>query len=311
MRILLTGSTGFVGSHLLEKLIQMGIPTAILVRDDSNFWRISKFLNEVTVIKMDLEKKYLGEIQEFNPSVLFNLAWYGAENQFNNDDNQFEINLSWTRLVFDIAKQAKIKTILSVGSVAEYGVVHAPVNEQSPILPSNLYGAAKVAAHHLLRVLCDQNNIRLIWVRQVYSYGPMDNMTRLFSYLICELLQKKSPRLTKGEQYWDYVYVTDIAEAMLGLVQDTEAHGVYNLGFGQAYQIRHIAEVIRDQIDSSINIEFGAKPYRADQSTYLQADSSKLQHQTGWVPKVSLEEGVRKATNWFRNQILIKDNEVV
>jgi UDP-glucose 4-epimerase len=309
MRVLLTGSSGFIGSHVLEKLVQLNIPTAILLRNDKNPWRVIPVLKNVHIIKLDSKNHFLNDILEFNPNILFNLAWHGVENKFNYDEGQLTTNLDWIRFIFNIAKQAKISTILGVGSQAEYGAIHAPVDEQAPIIPTTLYGAAKVAAHHLLRVLCEQNNIRLMWLRLFSSYGPKDNKSWFIPYLIGELLQQKSPKLTKGDQCWDYIYVTDIAEAMIALAKDPQASGTFNVGSGQAYQIRYISEVIRDQINSSIHLDFGAKPYRNDQIMHLQANISKLQHQIEWQPKISLLAGIENTITWFRAQeILHREN---
>jgi len=111
----------------------------------------------------------------------------------------------------------------------------------------------------------------LIWLRLFSSYGPRDNTSWFIPYLICELLQHKSPKLTKGEQYWDYAYVTDMANAMLSLAENANAVGVFNVGFGPSNQIMH-----------------------------MQANISKLYQQTGWQPKVSLEDGIAQTVEWFR-----------
>ena len=300
MRVLLTGSTGFIGSHLLEVLVSNNIPIAILLRKEASLWRINSFIKNLNIITIDSENRFLDDIIEFNPDTLFNLAWYGVENKYNNSQDQININLDWIRFIFDIAKKTNIETIVSIGSQAEYGVKGSSLDEESLIAPTNLYGAAKVASYHLLRVLCGQSNIRLIWLRLFSSYGPRDNTTWFIPYLICELLQHKSPKLTKGEQYWDYAYVTDIANAMLSLAENANTVGVFNVGFGQSYQICHIAELIRNQIDSSMKLEFGARPYSSNQIMHMQANISKLYQQTGWQPKVSLEDGIAQTVEWFR-----------
>ena len=175
MRVLLTGSTGFIGSHLLEVLVSNNIPIAILLRKEASLWRINSFIKNLNIITIDSENRFLDDIIEFNPDTLFNLAWYGVENKYNNSQDQININLDWIRFIFDIAKKTNIETIVSIGSQAEYGVKGSSLDEESLIAPTNLYGAAKVASYHLLRVLCGQSNIRLIWLRLFSSYGPRDN----------------------------------------------------------------------------------------------------------------------------------------
>jgi nucleoside-diphosphate-sugar epimerase len=112
-------------------------------------------------------------------------------------------------------------------------------------------------------------------------------------------LEGKSPALTRCEQKWDYVYVDDVAAAIVATL-DSEVEGALNVGAGHAYPLANIVTLIRDMIDPDIQLHFGEIPYRPDQVMHLEADISRLTRATGWVPRVSIEEGLARTVEWYR-----------
>jgi nucleoside-diphosphate-sugar epimerase len=120
--------------------------------------------------------------------------------------------------------------------------------------------------------------------------------------LIEALLQGRSPKLTAGSQLWDYLYVEDAARAIVAVVLEKGASGVFNLGSGQAFSIRSIAERVRDRIDPRLYLDFGAVPYRADQVMHLEADIGRLHDATGWKPEVTIDDGLARTVDWHRER---------
>jgi nucleoside-diphosphate-sugar epimerase len=143
--------------------------------------------------------------------------------------------------------------------------------------------------------------IRYVWLRLLATYGPKDDVHHLIPTVILKLLAREKPSLTQGEQRWDYLYVEDAAEAIYSVALKAKAQGVFNLGSGEAYTIRSIAERIRDMIDPKLPLGFNEVPYRPDQVMNLQADISKLKNATGWEPKTSLDRGLEQAIEWYRH----------
>ncbi len=294
MRVLLTGASGFVGSHVLTGLLEQGIPVAILLRNQSNTWRIQSDIDKVTIIRE------LPQISTFSPDTLINLAWYGVENKFRNDAKQITENLNFSQTLFDIVKETGIQSWIGVGSQAEYGPCNAITDEEAETLPTTLYGVAKLSAYHLLKVLCQTHKIRFAWLRIFSSYGPKDNPDWFIPYLIKQLLKGQTPQLTKGEQLWDYIYVKDAANAIIKVAKDLTATGPFNLGSGTVSTVKYLAETIRDRINPALPIEFGAIPYRPDQVMHLQANVNRLKKLVGWYPSVSLEQGIEETIAWCK-----------
>jgi nucleoside-diphosphate-sugar epimerase len=176
------------------------------------------------------------------------------------------------------------------------------VDESTPTRPSTLYGASKLATCIAAQRLAEVAQMRFAWLRLFSSYGPKDAPQWMIPYLIVALLHGESPKLTAGAQLWDYLYVEDAARAIVAVALERSASGVFNLGSGQAFPIRSIAERVRDRIDPKLSLDFGAVPYRADQVMHLEADIRRLRAATGWKPEVTIDDGLARTVDWYRER---------
>lgn len=303
MRCFVTGATGFVGSHLVRLLLQKGNEVSVLVRPNSDPWRIQDILPAVRTIsgEMAAVEQASNVIRSFKPDVVFHLAWHGGNSyKYQNDLSQIFKNLYGSLELVQIAKEAGSQRWVGLGTSVEYGKYEIPITESLRPMPSTLYGISKYCTCLSAQKLCQLYRIDFVWLRPFWMYGPYDDPLRMLPSVILALLRGEKPALTLGEQRWDYLYVEDAVEAIWRAAITPEAQGIFNLGSGEAYTIRSIAERIRDLIDSNLPIGFGEVPYRSDQIMHLQADISRLREVTGWSPHVSLDEGLRRTVQWFR-----------
>lgn len=301
MRTLITGATGFLGSHLTELLVGEGGAVAVLVRPRSEIWRIKDFLPRITRIGGDLARiaECRAEIARFAPEVVFHLGWSGVGNAYRNDPRQLDDNIRGTVALARLAIELGCQAFVGLGSQAEYGPHERAVDESVSTTPTTLYGAAKLSAYHLCRVLLTGSAVRFAWLRLFSCYGPKDNPEWLIPDLIRTLALGKRPALTAGEQLWDYVYVADAARAIQCVGRCPHAAGVFNLGSGRSRPLRSVIELIRDMVDPSLPLGFGEVAYRPDQVMHLEADVSKLYRVVGWSPETDLTEGLARTVGWF------------
>ena len=302
MRILLTGASGFIGSHVLRQLLALGgSEIAVVLRDPANAWRIQDELSHARVIRAGLEDAAVLEtsVGEFRPTHLVHLAWSGVLGRNRNDVAQYD-NVSQSLRLLDIALRSGARHFVGLGSQAEYGPCRARIDEATPTLPTTLYGAAKLATSIMASRLCDVSGARFAWLRLFSSYGPRDDPEWMIPYLALKLLHGERPSVTAAEQLWDYIFVEDAGAAIVAAAMSQSASGVFNLGSGTAPPLRDIIEKVRDSIDPTLAIGFGEVPYRADQVMHLEADITRLTGATGWRPKVDLAEGIRRTVEWYR-----------
>lgn len=300
MRLFITGASGFVGSHLLAQLAGTDHKAAVLLRPNGDRRRIQKFLGGVQIIEGDLSHPdaWSAQLEQFAPETVIHLAWSGVLNTDRDNPAQTR-NVSDTAELVKAAHRAGAKGWIGLGSQAEYGPCARRISEDQPTNPTTLYGVSKLASCWLARGLCAKLGLRFAWLRLFSSYGPVDSPTWMIPSVILQLLAGKRPALTGCEQNWDYIYAADAAEAVLRTALTPPAEGIFNLGSGQARPLREIVETLRDLVKPGSPLGFGEIPYRPDQVMHLEADISRLQKATGWRPRTTLAEGLKKTVAYY------------
>jgi UDP-glucose 4-epimerase len=291
-RILLTGASGFVGARVARLLVEQGRDVALLLRASSDTRRIDDLLARCTVIRGDMDEleAVRAPTEAFRPAATIHIAWGGVQGA--DRDSQVHLrNVSSSIALYEMTQALGAGRFVGLGSQAEYGPLPGRISESAVARPTHCYGAAKLATALVLERSAAASGRGFAWLRLFSSYGPGDDPTWLLPYLTRTLMAGEKPKVTRAEQVWDYIHVDDVARGIVAAV-DARPNGIFNLGSGRALRLRHIIEILRDLIDPALPIGFGEIDYRADQVMHLEADTSALQAATGWVPKVSIEDGL-------------------
>ncbi|QDV35472.1 NAD-dependent epimerase/dehydratase family protein [Tautonia plasticadhaerens] len=302
MRALVTGATGFVGSHLVEHLLDRGHAVAVVRRPGGDPRLLRPLLHRVVAIDGDLGGIAASRdaIDAFRPDTTFHLAWSGVAGPGRDDASQVEGNVSGTLELLRVAATAGCGTFVGLGSQAEFGPRTGAIGEDAPADPTTWYGIAKACTHLMARRLADDLGVRFAWIRLFSAYGPGDHGGALIPTLIRSLLDGGRPSLTAGEQRWDFLYITDAAEALRLVAESPDGAGPFNLGSGRVHRIADVAAAVRDLIDPSLPLGLGERPYGPRPIMHLQADVGRLREAAGWEPRTSLDEGLRRTIQWHR-----------
>jgi UDP-glucose 4-epimerase len=302
-RVFVTGGTGFVGSYVAEHLLRdPGRATGLLVRPGSDDWRLTDEVKRRAFIArcgLDDPEMLRRELAHFRPDTLVHLAWDGVSPADRDSPAQLR-NIQASIDLLDVAHEVGAETFIGMGSQAEYGPHLACIRETDATRPTTLYGACKLSVCHLSRLFADKRQMRYVWLRLFSTYGPKDHARWLIPYVALALLRGEKPELTEGRQNWDYMHVRDIADAVVSVVDNSDAQGIYNVGSGRVVTVRRIVERIRDLVDPSTQLTFGTLLYRPDQVMHLEADISRLQRATGWSPRIDLDQGLAETVEWYR-----------
>lgn len=287
-----TGATGFVGRAVVELLLERGERVVAVVRGPASF----SFFPEVSNLEYIVipEGGLASHRLSFGPgkeSSIIHCAWSGVAGSNRNDRVQLR-NIDLTLDILEFAKLNGIERFIGVGSQAEYGPKAGLIVETDQLAPTHLYGASKAAAFFAAEGLARNLGIQFSWARIFSVYGPHDAPSWLIPSVIDTLYNGHKPRLTKGEQIWDYLYVRDAAEALVALAQLSSGIGAVNLGSGKTVGVRTVVEMIRDKVQPGMELIFGQEPYRPDQVMHLEADINKLKLETGWSPATDIERGL-------------------
>ena len=303
--IVVHGASGFLGKHFIRKLIAEKIPVHVIARHSSE---ISEFVNN-DLITITRYEKSLSEISTAgltaNSPAFFDFAWYGVFGTERNDEKQLSVNIPMTEQSLKLASELKSRHWIGVGSQAEYGNLDKRISERDECHPTTLYGKAKLACGELSARLCKEYGMEHSWLRLFSVYGPDDNHEWLIQYLITEMLNDREINVTKGEQYWDYLYIDDVSEMFFKL-KDAKGAGISNLGSGKSTQVREIILMIKKLTHSNSKINFGAVPYRPDQVMLMEADIEKLSKHLKWIPRTGMEEGLKATIEFIKRRSVIK-----
>lgn len=306
-KVVVTGPTGVIGSAVIKKLIAENCKVYAVIRKTSK--RIANIIkhDNVKIIYCDVaDVKLLPEKIGENCDIFYHLAWTGTDNPANRMNMYIQIeNVRYALDAAEAAHSLGCSVFVGCGSQAEYGNSGGIINAGRETNPVSGYGMAKLCAGQMTRVICQKYGIKHIWPRIVSVYGINDGEGTLISTVIRSLRKGESPRLTKCEQIWDYLYSEDAAEALWAMAEKGQNGAVYVLGSGQNITLKECVELIKDELHSDVKIEYGVIPYYADQIMFMQADIEALTADTGWRPKTPFRQGIRKLLEYVaeRNDV--------
>lgn len=301
-RAVVTGATGMIGVNLIQQLIERKIEVLAICNPKSS--RIQNIPEHSYIKKIKVSLKELDQVnEEIKYDICFHLGWEATSNCQRNAIEIQESNIAYTLKAIHMAKRLGCHSFIGGGSQAEYGRKSSPLNGEMAVHPENAYGIAKYTAGRLGEGLAKQLGLRYIWTRILSVYGPGDGKNTMISYVIRELLEGREPKLTLGEQIWDYIYCEDAARALLLIGEYGHNQKIYCIGSGHTRTIKEYVECIRDRINPKLELNFGTKPYSEEQVMYLCADISELTRDTGFEPQIRFEEGCEKTIHYCRNQM--------
>ena len=300
-RAIITGATGAIGMALIKELIRHNVEVLILKHPGSG--RNERIplhplvscrdcaLEQLYEIKNDTGKKY---------DVFFHLAWAGTFGDARSDQYMQLRNVRYSLDAVAAAKAFGCERFIGAGSQAEYGNSRTKLTAETPTFPNNGYGYAKLCAGQMTRDYACQLGLEHIWVRVLSVYGPYDGEKTMIMSVLNQLVQGVTPKLTSGEQEWDYLYSEDAAKALYLLAESGKNKKIYVLGSGKARKISEYVEEIRVIVNPKVDIAFGAVPYHENQIMYLCADIEELKNDIGFQPEVSFAQGIREVLRILR-----------
>ena len=304
MRVVITGPTGAVGHALIEVCIENRVEVLAICHKGSKRIKTLPASEYVKVLELDLDEYesvsdiVLADYGTYD--VFYHFAWNGTIGDVRNNMQIQHQNIGYALSAVHLAKRLGCHTFIGAGSQAEYGRVDGVLRPNTPTFPQNGYGIAKLCAGQMTRIECQKLKIKLIWMTILSIYGPYDGEKTMITSTIRKLLAGEVPEFTKGEQLWDYLYSKDAGRAMLLLGQKGVDGRIYPIGSGKTKPLHEYIELMRDAIDPELLLAIGAIPYGPKQVMHLCADISQLTEDTGFVPKISFEEGIKETIEWAK-----------
>jgi nucleoside-diphosphate-sugar epimerase len=298
-RIMLTGASGFIGRHLLPLLTANGFEVHAVARTIPVDAARNVRWYSADLLKPGLARTLAGTIAATH---LVHLAWNVTPGQFWAASD----NLDWVAASLELYRgfaEAGGKRALFAGTCAEYDWGQARLEEAAtPCRPRTLYGVAKHSLHLLLRAAAQREGISLAWARLFFLYGPHEPRTRLIPDVITSILHNRPALCGDGHAERDFMYVTDVASALLAVLNSTHS-GPVNVGSGTCIPLRSIIEAAASCLGRPDLVRLGARPTPADEPPRLEADTRLLNETIGFRPATDLHDGLIATIAWWRGEM--------
>jgi NAD dependent epimerase/dehydratase len=315
MKVLVTGSDGFIGSHLVEELLTQGYEVKAFVYYNSfNSWG---WLDTFPKEKLKQIEVFTGDIRDPNGvyeamkgiDQIFHLAALIAiPFSYHSPDSYVDTNIKGTLNVLQAARRLETKRILITSTSEVYGSAqYVPIDEKHPYQGQSPYSATKIGADRLAESFYRSFNMPISIVRPFNTYGPRQSARAVIPTIITQLLAGKE-ELCLGSltPTRDFNYVKDTACGFVAIAKSDKAIGEeINIATQKEISIAELAENIISQINPSVRIvneEERMRPENSEVSRLL-GSNEKIRRLTGWTPKYSLDEGLHDTIEWIRENL--------
>lgn len=302
-RAVVTGGCGFIGSHLVKSLLNYGTEVWILTQDGSCA-RLASIFPPPRIIHLDFSKKeeVARVLDSLRPHFIFSTAakiWRDMDYHLLEPLVKTHVQELYN-VVEGAHHDAELIRMVHLGSMDEYGKIPAPFREDARENPQNPYALTKLMGTRLIEWAGRSLKLPVVVVRPSLIYGPAQRRGMFITEIIYSHLAKKDFLMTPGEQTRDFLYVDDLVGGILKAAVTPVIDGeIMNLGSGKATKMKEVAILLNQMLGNTIEIKFGALPYRADENMKYWLDTAKAQRTLDWNPRTTLSGGLTATTDWY------------
>jgi len=289
-RILITGASGFVGRHLAEELGRDG----------------------AEVVTLDAREEYSVDVRDWQGVRAFesklgklDLVYHLAAlmfvpYSFESPRETYEVNVLGTLNVLELCRAHNVEKVVFASSYVYGHPEYLPVDEEHPLNPTSPYARSKVMGEGLCRAYYEDYGLKCIILRPFNIYGEGQSDSFLIPSILKQLVSGEI-ELMDPEPRRDFLYISDTIEAYMKAGQYTDsAFEIFNIGSGVSYSVDSIASRIMETWGQEVKVRYKNDRRRAEIMDVV-SSIQKAKEKLGWEPKVTIDEGLRRYVQWFRN----------
>lgn len=307
--VLVTGASGFIGSHLSRLLVDRGAEVHAVTSSVSSIWpdRLRDLRGRVRLHEANLTDRTAMDrlVRDVRPSIVFHLGAYThVGKSWARIDECVQTNVQGTVNLLQALDAVGYDRFVNVGTSEIYGAIDVPFHEDDHPRPVSPYAVSKHAAEQFCRIGHASYGWPIVRVRPFNAYGPAQSPDRIVPEVVVRGLLGQPLPMTSGEQTREFNHVEDLAEGLLaaGTADGVEGQ-LINLGGGEEVAIRDLATRILTLAGSEVVPDLGALPERPVEIRRMRADASRARRLLGWQPRHDLDTGLARTIDWYRAEL--------
>jgi NAD dependent epimerase/dehydratase len=313
-RVLVTGAGGFIGSHLVELLHELGARVRAVVRYNSrNDWGFLQslpdgMLNEIEVFPSDVSDPYAVSRMVEDCDVVFHLAaLIGIPYSYIAPAQYISVNIVGTLNILQACIQSSVDRVVHTSTSEVYGTAqYVPIDEDHPLQGQSPYSASKIGADKLVESFYRSFELPVATIRPLNTFGPRQSARGVIPTIISQALTREKIQLGNITPIRDLTYVKDTARGFVAVAECDAAVGqVVNIGRGSGIAVGELADVILNLMGREVEIvtdETRVRPLQSEVER-LVCDNTRAKELTGWVPTISLEAGLQETIRWIEENL--------
>ena len=317
-KILITGGSGFIGSHLVEFFLKKGFHVTVFDKYNyqNNWGWLENFKNNKNL------SVFLGDIRDYDftnkiikkkDAVIHLAALIGIPYSYESPLAYIRTNIEGTYNVLESCKNNNIKNIIITSTSEVYGSsIYEPMNEIHPCFSQSPYAASKKSADEIALSYYNAYRLPIKIIRPFNAYGPRQSSRAVIPNIVFQLINKKVKHVKLGnlQPKRDYTFVSDLCQAYYDILKIKTFGEIYNVGTGMNISILELylklSKILK--INKKIKVEKLRKRSKFSEVFSLKCDYTKINKYTNWKPKINLESGLSKTVKWIKNnQDIYKD----
>lgn len=308
-KVLVTGASGFIGSHLVEELVRRGANVRAFVKNNSsnNIGSLEKLTEDISekveIVFGDIQNRENVKRAVYEMNLVFHLgALISVADSYKNPREYMDVNAIGTLNILEASREYKIEKIIIASTSEVYGNGgNKIINEDFPLNPRSPYAASKIAAEKITESFYYSYNLPVSIIRLFNVFGPRQSINPLIPAVINHGIRNEKIQITDLNSKRDFVYVADAVDAFIKTAESDKSNGeTINIGTGTASSVKMILEILSKILEKDLfkYVELGNLKNKDEK--LLICDNKKAKKLLNWEPKYSLEEGLSKSVDYFK-----------